>query len=695
MSIRAYFLGAMAALGAVALALALLMMSAQWAGLHRAAVTAAMTRQLQAALMVIDQAGLERAAYRLALIGDDRTVAEAGFRAGTDAAFAVAIPVFEAAPGPAAATRLAAMRAAQAAVARLRARVDATLAGTADDQPGAPDQRIAPAEYWDEQGRAIATLVPMADRLAAGASRQADAAGRLFLDIIRLAGDLRAAAVERAVGIREIAALTGPVTPDMMEAYGAVGGRMDGLWQRIDDSYRRLVDLDGAGTAPVAELGTSLHAAHQAYFQDLAAIYRRLADARLAGMRTDLSNADLFRTNLPGFRAMVRIRDVAARQAIAGAESNRAGARLGLWMTVAAAAVVAAGIALAVQLLRWRVVSPLGVLTGIVLRLAGNDRDLCVPGRARHDEIGRLAQAIETLRRNAEHAAALERERQAMEMQLRQAQKLESLGTLASGIAHEINTPIQFVGDNVRFLGSALDDLQPVLDAAAQLGAAAAAAPALAPLAAALARAQEAADLKFLKDEIPSAVAHSLDGVARVRQIVQAVKEISHPGERGKQPVDINHTVQTTLTVSRAHWKYVADVMTDLAPGLPPVLCRAGEIHQVLINLLVNAAHAIEAKGAGRGRIEIRTACQGAWLELRVVDTGTGIPPELVERVFDPFFTTKPVGKGTGQGLAIAHAIVVRNHGGRIAVESVPGEGAAFTIHLPLAEASASVPAEV
>ena len=186
-------------------------------------------------------------------------------------------------------------------------------------------------------------------------------------------------------------------------------------------------------------------------------------------------------------------------------------------------------------------------------------------------------------------------------------------------------------------------------------------------------------------------MAQSLDGVKRVAEIVRAMKEFSHPGAEGKTAVDLNHAIATTVTVARNEWKYVAEVETDLAPDLPPVPCLPGEINQVLLNLLVNAAHAIAdvigAQPEAKGTITLRTRQVDEWVEVRVEDTGRGIPLEIQDRIFEPFFTTKDVGKGTGQGLALAHTVVVRKHGGQIRCESTPNEGATFVVRLPLHEA--------
>ena len=288
-----------------------------------------------------------------------------------------------------------------------------------------------------------------------------------------------------------------------------------------------------------------------------------------------------------------------------------------------------------------------------------------------------MAKAVEVFKRT-------ESDRRAMEIQLRHAQKLEALGTLASGIAHEINTPAQYIGDNLRFLLDSFAGIGTVLDAALALRAAVGDDPRMTELAATESGAIAAVDLDFLRDEIPTAIAQSIDGVSRISQIVQAVKEFSHPDTKEVGATDLNHAIGTALTVSRNQWKHVAEVTTDLSPTLPLVLCRAGEINQVLLNLIVNAAHAIEARGADMGRISLSTAQRDDAVEIRIADTGTGIPPSLVERIFDPFFTTKAPGKGTGQGLAICHTIVVQKHRGSIRVETIPGEGTTFIIRLPL-----------
>ncbi len=286
----------------------------------------------------------------------------------------------------------------------------------------------------------------------------------------------------------------------------------------------------------------------------------------------------------------------------------------------------------------------------------------------------------------------------ALEEQLRQAQKLEAIGQLAAGIAHEINTPTQFVGDNVRFLEEAFGDIIGLVAALEQLSAAVVEGRATAEQGEEARQALAAADLAYLKSEIPTAIQQSIEGVRRVMEIVRAMKDFSHMGGTEMKNVDLNRAVQSTATVSRNEWKYVADLETDLDPELPAVPCLPGELNQVFLNMIVNAAHAIADKVKGnpsqRGKITISTRRGDDCVEVHIADTGTGIPENVRPKIFDPFFTTKEVGKGTGQGLAIAHNVVVKKHKGTISVESVVGAGTTFIIRLPQG-APAPVAAEV
>jgi len=282
-----------------------------------------------------------------------------------------------------------------------------------------------------------------------------------------------------------------------------------------------------------------------------------------------------------------------------------------------------------------------------------------------------------------------ELERKQMEVQLRHAQKLESIGSLAAGIAHEINTPTQYIGDNTSFLGSALPEILDCLEAQRRYLLDLQARQPLPPEAATLLARIGSLDLDYLVEEIPKAIRQTLDGVARVATIVSAMKDFSHPGTEGKVLANLNKAIESTLIVTRNAWKYVATLESQLDPELPPVLCLQGEINQVILNLVVNAAHAIEEVLAGRpagslGLIRVSTRQVGQEVRISVADDGPGIADAVLERMFEPFFTTKPVGRGTGQGLAIVHAVVVEKHGGRLQVETELGRGTTFHMFLPL-----------
>ncbi|MEJ5349665.1 MAG: PAS domain S-box protein [Desulfosoma sp.] len=279
-------------------------------------------------------------------------------------------------------------------------------------------------------------------------------------------------------------------------------------------------------------------------------------------------------------------------------------------------------------------------------------------------------------------------QRKLLEAQLAQAQKLESIGQLAAGIAHEINTPVQFIGDNIRFLGDAFRDLQGLLDKYRQLLEGARNTEQLAETVQAVEEMTEAIDLDYLKEEIPRALEQTLEGIQRVAKIVLAMKEFSHPGQGRKTPTDINKALENTMTVTRNEWKYVADVITDLDPNLPLVPCIPEEMNQVFLNILVNAAHAVkdavQNQPNTKGTITISTRAVEDVCEVRISDTGTGIPEKIRHRIFDPFFTTKEVGRGTGQGLAIAHHVVVEKHKGQLLFETEEGRGTTFIVRLPL-----------
>jgi PAS domain S-box-containing protein len=273
-----------------------------------------------------------------------------------------------------------------------------------------------------------------------------------------------------------------------------------------------------------------------------------------------------------------------------------------------------------------------------------------------------------------------------LEVELRHAQKLESVGRLAAGIAHEINTPIQFVGDNITFLEGAVTDMLALIEVCRGLCEKARNAPLSAEDLARLAEAEETADLDYLRENVGRSIASTQDGVKRVATIVQSMKSFAHPDRGQKTTANLNTAVQCTLTVASNELKYVADVETDFGE-LPPVPCFLSDLNQVILNLLVNAAHAIgevvKTTGA-KGVIRVTTAMEGRVVVLSVSDTGAGIPASIRDRVFEPFFTTKEVGKGTGQGLALARSVVVEKHGGTIDFVSDPGKGTTFFVRLPL-----------
>lgn len=276
-------------------------------------------------------------------------------------------------------------------------------------------------------------------------------------------------------------------------------------------------------------------------------------------------------------------------------------------------------------------------------------------------------------------------ERRALESQLRHAQKMEGIGQLAAGIAHEINTPTQFVTDNLTFLRESWQSTHDLLeryraavrDAEKSLGA---------EVVAGLKEAERRCDLEFVAAEFPRAIDQSLDGAHRVAKIVRAMKEFSHPDAAEKTATDLNKTIESTITVARNEWKYVSEVVREFDVALPPVVCYPGDINQVVLNLLVNAAHSIKdkVKEGEKGQITVRTRMAGETVEISVTDTGMGIPEGIRGRVFDPFFTTKEVGKGTGQGLALAYTVVVKKHGGKIWFETEVGKGTTFFITLPI-----------
>lgn len=279
-------------------------------------------------------------------------------------------------------------------------------------------------------------------------------------------------------------------------------------------------------------------------------------------------------------------------------------------------------------------------------------------------------------------------EKQKFAAQTALSQKMEAIGQLAAGIAHEINTPIQYIGDNLRFLNKAFSRYAETLSIIQQMAAGH------------LEQQLTMEDLQTMEEiihsnkiaryttEVPNAVNEALDGIDRVRKIVLAMREFSHPTEHEKKPADINHGIETTITISRNEWKYCADMETDLDPDLPLVECQIDEINQVVLNMIVNGAQAIQEKNRAvpkeKGKIRITTRTSAEHVIIEISDSGAGIPESIRDRIFDPFFTTKGVGRGTGQGLSVARNIIVNKHQGQINVESQPSLGTTFTIKLPI-----------
>ncbi|MCW8334841.1 MHYT domain-containing protein [Vibrio paucivorans] len=284
-----------------------------------------------------------------------------------------------------------------------------------------------------------------------------------------------------------------------------------------------------------------------------------------------------------------------------------------------------------------------------------------------------------------------------LEQQLRQSQKLESMGQLAAGIAHEINTPTQYVSDNTVFLKDAFQSCLTAISAIKTLSEQSTKEPSDNYPQEIIGIIEEN-DLDFVAEEIPLALDQSLEGLQRISKIVRAMKSFSHSSNHEMQQVDIAEAIESTVTIARSEWRYVAKVETDFDSSLPSIPCYRDEFNQVILNFIINAAHAIEEKFSDSdtlGLIKVTTSSDGEYAIIAIEDNGTGIPDKIVNRIFDPFFTTKDVGKGTGQGLNLAYSCIVELHGGLIQTDTTPGEGTTFTIKLPLNNQSAQSEQEV
>lgn len=275
-------------------------------------------------------------------------------------------------------------------------------------------------------------------------------------------------------------------------------------------------------------------------------------------------------------------------------------------------------------------------------------------------------------------------ERKQLEIELRHAQKLELVGRLAAGIAHEINTPVQFVADNLPFIAEAAQSVltlrkrfRELLDLAIAAGCV---------RLADVEVAEHEADIQYLDEEVPRAIAQTRDGVERVATIVRAMQEFAHPDGRQQAKADLNRALASTITVARSEWKDVAEVQTEFG-DVPEVLCNVGDLNQAFLNILVNAAHAIaDAASVSHrlGLIRVCTALEGGFVAITISDTGAGIPEHVQPRIFEPFFTTKGLGRGTGHGLALARTVIVDRHGGQLSFQTRAGVGTTFEIRLPI-----------
>ncbi len=302
-----------------------------------------------------------------------------------------------------------------------------------------------------------------------------------------------------------------------------------------------------------------------------------------------------------------------------------------------------------------------------------------------HNQEGRVIGVL-TAYEDISEKVTESKEKDKLEGELNQSRKLEAIGTLAAGIAHEINTPCQFINDNTSFLTESINDIFTLLNAYKDFFITFSPNHAEANTTAEVNRTEKEVDIAFLKDEIPNALTQSQEGLSRVTKIVNAMKDFSHIGQSIKTNTDINRAIESTLIISRNEWKDCCETTTNYDESLSEVPCFAAEFNQAILNLVVNAAHAIEEKfgSAQKGSIEISTKRIEGFAQIMVTDNGAGIPDNIKEKVFNQFFTTKPVGKGTGQGLAMAYRIINEKHGGKIYLESEVGKGSTFIIELPL-----------
>lgn len=306
---------------------------------------------------------------------------------------------------------------------------------------------------------------------------------------------------------------------------------------------------------------------------------------------------------------------------------------------------------------------------------------------ARSDEQRAELEATHASLRDAhEQLTTITQAREQAEQELRQAHKLEAVGRLAAGVAHEINTPVQFVGDSVEFLRTGTIDLLRVVDALRAVRQRVLDGSPSVETARASVELEDEVDLSYLIEHLPLAGERALDGTRRVALIVRSMRDFAHPDSAEMAPADLNKAIASTLTIAQSEYRQVAELVTDYG-DLPPVCCHVGAFNQAFLNIVVNAAHAISdtvSGGAARGTIVVKTRRDGDDVVVSVADTGGGIPETIHDRIFDPFFTTKEVGRGTGQGLAVARTVIAEKHSGSLRFETQLGKGTTFFIRLPL-----------
>jgi len=363
------------------------------------------------------------------------------------------------------------------------------------------------------------------------------------------------------------------------------------------------------------------------------------------------------------------------------------------WLYVGTAlfilAVVHAGVF--VGMLRETLPSPplfvaLGAMAAAILIIGGIDR---ISPVSRPDDYHKVRFGRRSASRQKEETPANELQSPVeFDERAQRAAQMQAIGQLASGIAHEINTPTQFIGDNVTFLRESFGGLTRLLEEYEKLREQSLNGGATEETLKHIASLREEIDIQFLLDEVPGAIDRTLEGNKRVADVISSMKEFAHPSSKEMTPTDINRSIKGAAALSRNEWKYIADLELRLDRTVPRVPCISSAFNQVLLNLIVNAAHAIKNVvgdgGSEKGTITVTTKRIGAWAEIRVSDTGTGITQADRSRIYDPFFTTKSIGEGTGQGLALAHSIIVRTHGGQLDMETELGIGTTFIIRLPL-----------